>query len=110
MAAALERAQGRYVAGGTAAGGSRGSRELSDLAAAAFAHASGIDVPVGREGPRHAGFRHLDEDGHAVHRYVVPGAGLENYSANDSARAHGPRRVLATIKTAMHLVPTQDEV
>ena len=38
------------------------------LAAPAPADAPGTDLPVGGGGARHARFRDLDEDGHAVHR------------------------------------------
>ena len=73
MAAIVERAEGRHVAGGAAAGGSRRGGAVQGLAAAAAAHASRADLPVGPRRPRPTRFRDLDEDGHAVHRQLVAG-------------------------------------
>src|SRR5579884_607746 len=86
MAAAVERAERRYVAGGAASRGAGRGGPLSALAAAAPAHAPRADLSVGGGRPGHAGLRDVDEDGHAVHRQLVSGAGLENYSADHSPR------------------------
>ena len=91
MAAAVERPEGRHVAGGPAARGSRRGGALSALAAAPAAHAAGADLPVGASGARRAGFRHLDENGYAVYRQLVPGAGLENHPSHHSPRRDGQR-------------------
>src|ERR1700722_2239263 len=95
MAAVMECAEGRNVAGGSAAGGSRRSRAVSNLAAAAASHASRTDLPVGAGWARPAGLRHLDEDGHAVHRQLVAGAGYQNSSAHNPAGVDGLGRKLA---------------
>src|SRR5579864_4247767 len=87
MAPVVECRQGRHVAGGTSPGSPGGSGVLSGLAETAAAHASRTDLPVGRSRARHARLRNLDEDGHAVYRYLVAGAGLENHSAHHSASA-----------------------
>ena len=89
VAAVVERAQGGHVAGGSAPGRSRGSGPLSALAAPPAADASGSDLPVGGGGTRCAGFRDLDENGHAIHRHMVIGARLEDNPAHDPAGAYG---------------------
>ena len=61
VAAAVERAERRHVAGGSAARGAGRSGAVSDLAAPPAAHASRADLPVGGLRPRQRGFRDLDE-------------------------------------------------
>src|SRR5690348_17562313 len=68
MAAVVECAEGRYVAGGASSGGAGRSGAISALAAAAVADAAGPDLPVGGGRARFDRFRDVDEDGHAVHR------------------------------------------
>src|ERR1700722_4607982 len=89
MAAVVECAEGRDVAGGPTSGGSRRSGDVSNLAAAAVADASGINVPVGAGWARPAGFRYLDEDGYAVHRQLVFGAGCQDSAADHSSGVDG---------------------
>ena len=91
VAAIVERAARRHVAGGAASGGARRGGAVPALAAAAPAHASRPDVPVGDLRARQRGFRDLDEDGHAVHRQLVAGARLEDPAADHSPRADRPR-------------------
>jgi lipopolysaccharide/colanic/teichoic acid biosynthesis glycosyltransferase len=61
----------------------------SEMAAPQASHAAGAHVPVGDSGPRRPGFRNLDEDGHAIHRYLVLSARLEDNPTNESASAYG---------------------
>ncbi len=65
--------------------------QLPALAAAAPAHASRPDLPLGRLRPRQCRFRDLDENGYAVHRQLVAGARLENPAAHHPARADRTR-------------------
>src|ERR1700677_3370949 len=95
----MERAEGRNVAGGSAAGGSRRSGTVSNLAAAAASHASRTHLPVGAGWTRPVGLRHLDEDGHAVHRQLVAGAGYQNSSAHHPTRVDGLGRELIYSRT-----------
>ena len=67
VAAVVERAARRHVAGGPASGGAERSGPVQALAAAPPAHASRPHLPVGGFRPRQRRFRNLDEDGHAVH-------------------------------------------
>src|ERR1700680_1382628 len=85
MAAVVECPQGRHVAGGASSSRPGGSGALPGMAEAAVAHASRTNLPLGRSRARYARLRHLDEDGHAVHRYLVARVGLENHCAHDSA-------------------------
>src|SRR5690349_13089055 len=94
MAPALERFEGRYVASWPAPRRSRGSRTVPDLAAPPPAHAPRPDLPVGRRRTRYRRFRHVDEDGHAVHRQLVAGAGLEDHAEDDSAGVDRAGRAL----------------
>src|ERR1700687_2207343 len=96
MAAAMERLEGRHVPGWTSSGGSRRGRNISAMAAPEAADAARSHLRVGRGGPRYAGLRNLDEAGHAIHRYVVAGAGLENHAAHHSSRPDRKRRQLTT--------------
>src|SRR5580692_6864764 len=101
MAAVVERAEGRDVAGGPASGGSRGSGDVSNLAAAALADASGIDLLVGAGRARPAGFRYLDEDGYAVHRQLVFGAGYQDSVENHPSGFDGVGGELTTLTAKM---------
>src|ERR1051326_2187854 len=94
MAAVVECAERGYVAGGTSSGGARRSGAISALAAAAVADAAGLDLPVGGGRTRFHRFRDVDEDGHAVHRQLVAGVGLEDHSAYDSTGAQRAGREL----------------
>src|SRR5215813_9645441 len=49
---------------------------------------------MGHFRPRQRGLRNLDEDGHAVHRQLEPGARLEDHAADHSPRAYRPRGTL----------------
>src|SRR5258708_38163940 len=86
----MERAARGYVAGGAASGGAGRGGAVQAVAAAEAAHAPGADVFVGDLGAGQRGFRNLDEDGHAVHRQLVAGAGLEDFAADHSAGADRP--------------------
>src|SRR5277367_1420824 len=89
MAAVVECAEGRHVAGGSSAGRPRRSGTLSKMAAPPAQNAAGTHVFVGLGWPRCAGFRNLDENGYAVHRHMVLSARLEDHAAHDSTRADG---------------------
>ena len=67
MAAVVERAARRHVAGGAASGRPERGGAIQAVAAPPVAHAPGPDLPVGGFRARSGGFRNLDEDGHAVH-------------------------------------------
>src|SRR5258708_14411956 len=88
MAAVVERAEGRHVAGGSAAGRPRGSGTVSTLAAAPPAHASGSHLPLGDRRARCARLRCLDENGHAIHRQLVAGIRLEDHTSYDPPRPY----------------------
>src|SRR5689334_9047172 len=95
MAAALERAQRRYVTGRSAPGGSGRGGALSTLAAPPAAHASRPDLSVGRGRTRQSGFRYVDENGYAVHRQLVARARLEDTAVDHPARAFGKGSLLS---------------
>src|SRR5271156_3792319 len=100
MAATVERSEGRYVPGRSAAGGPGRGRSISALAAPPPPHATRPDLPVGGVRTRRRGFRNLDASGHAIHRQLVPGPGLENYSPHDPPGPNRPRRALIAFGTA----------
>src|SRR4051812_44872377 len=75
------------------------------MAAAPAPHASRPHLPVGDRGPRQSRFRDLDEDGHAVHRQLVAGPGLEDSAADHSASAYWKRS-----KLTLDLIPNQQDV
>src|SRR5689334_4635271 len=95
MAAALERAQRRYVVGGPPPRGAGRGGALPALAAPQVAHASRPDVSVGGGRPRQSGFRYLDENGYAVHRQLVARARLEDSAVDHTARAFGKGSLLS---------------
>jgi hypothetical protein len=82
----MERHKRRHVAGRSTAGGPGGGRAISDLAAKASSHAARTNLLVGPGRARQARFRYLDEDGHAIHRYLAIDAGLEYLAAHDPPR------------------------
>src|SRR5579862_8671202 len=84
MAAAVERTQRRYVAGRSAAGRARRSRDVPALAAPTAPHEARSDLLVGRGRTGFDRLRDLDEDGHAVYRQLVVGSGLEDYFSDHS--------------------------
>jgi len=100
MAAVVERAEGRDVAGGPAPGGPRRSSDVPNLAAAAVAHAPRINLLVGASWARPAGFRYLDEDGYAVHRQLVFGAGYQDSAADHPSGFDGVGGELAVDRQA----------
>src|SRR5438105_6637498 len=102
MAATVECLEGRHVTGGSPASSTGGGRELSALAAAPAENAARADLPVGHRGQGYTRFRYLDENGYAIHRYLVARARLEDHSAHYTARTDGQRS-----SQVIHLVPTQ---
>src|SRR5438067_322896 len=93
----MECAARRYVTGRTAARGSYRGRPVSAVAAPPPAHAARDHLPVGAVRPGRRGLRNLDEDGHAVYRWLVAGARLENPAGYHPARADGTRSQLNPI-------------
>src|SRR5690242_17802919 len=86
MAAIVERAAWGHVAGRAPSGDTQRGRPVSAVAAAPPPYASRPDLPLGDIRAGRGRFRNLDEDGHAIHRQLVTGVGLENPAANHSAR------------------------
>src|SRR6266496_218421 len=88
MAAVVERAERRHVAGRTPAGSAGGSGTVSTLAAATLAYASRSHLSLGDCWARCARLRFVDENGYAVHRQLVAGIRLEDHTSNDSPRPY----------------------
>ena len=95
-AAALERAQGRHVAGRAAAADPRGGEALPALAAAAAGDEARAHLPVADLGPQRLGLRALDGARPRVHRLLVAEARPQDPDQDHPGRPVWKRRLLAS--------------
>src|SRR4029077_8503099 len=102
MAAIVERAEGRYVAGGAAARSAGRSGEIPGMATAAAAEGAGPHLPVGAGRAGCSRFRSLDEDGYAIYRQLVVGTRLEDSAADHPESSLGERSALSRHAPAAH--------